>query len=66
MKHHVVGPIEQPKITWEYDKLQKSKQDVIDAKKRGTYALLKVVRPAFDDEQAVIDVERQLLGTLGE
>jgi Protein of unknown function (DUF3435) len=65
-KRHVVSPIEPSKGTPDYNKIQKSKQDVIDATKRGTYALLKAVRQAFDDEQAETDIERQLWGTLGE
>ncbi len=62
LKRLVVGPIAGCKGTRGYDKLQKSKQEVVKAKKRRTYALLKEVRQTFDDEQAVIDIERQLSG----
>jgi Protein of unknown function (DUF3435) len=60
LKRLVVAPIERCKGTREYNKLQRSKRDVINARKRRTYALRKAVRQAFDDEQAVIDIERQL------
>ena len=46
----------------EYNKLQKLKQDIINAKKRRTYALLKEIRQAFNNKQAVINIKRQLLG----
>jgi Protein of unknown function (DUF3435) len=62
LKRFVVSPIEQYKGTREYNKLQKSKQDVINVRKRRTYALLKEARQAFDDDQMVIDIKRQLSG----
>jgi Protein of unknown function (DUF3435) len=62
LKRLVVSPIERCKGTREYNKLQKSKRDVINARKRRMFALLKTTRQAFDDEQAVIDIERQLSG----
>jgi Protein of unknown function (DUF3435) len=62
LKRLLVGPMEQYKGTPEYHKLQKSKQDVINAKKRRAYTIRKEARQDFDDEQAVIDIERQLSG----
>jgi Protein of unknown function (DUF3435) len=58
----LVGPIERCKGSREYNKLQKLKRDVVNTRKRRMYALLKATRQAFDDEQAVIDIERQLSG----
>jgi Protein of unknown function (DUF3435) len=62
LKRLIAGPIERHKGTREYNKLQKLKQDITNAKKRQTYALLKEARHNFDDEQAVIDIEHQLSG----
>ena len=58
LKRLALGHIKPHKGTREYNNLQKSKQDAINARKRRTYALLKAVRQAFNDEQAVIDIER--------
>ena len=55
-------PLARCQGTEEYYKLQKSKQEVINARKRRTYALLKEIRESFDDNQAVIDIEQQLSG----
>jgi Protein of unknown function (DUF3435) len=62
LKRFVVDPIERYKSTREYNKFQMLKQDIIKARKRRMYALLKETRQAFDNEQAVIDIERQLSG----
>ncbi|KAL4810583.1 hypothetical protein BDV18DRAFT_127695 [Aspergillus unguis] len=45
------------------DKLDKLKRGVTNTRNRLQYALRQRVREEFDEEQAVIDIERQLAGT---
>ena len=45
------------------DKLDKLKRDVTNTRNRLLYALRQRVREEFDEEQAVLDIERQLAGT---